>query len=113
MESSDGEVWDASLTFNLLRLKDDSEIHSTHNLQPTLAWDAFSCPAPPKVNLSLKAVPFQFETSQPTPKPAKRSFTLDLVAIASGGDCRTTVMIKNIPNKYTQKMLLERLDEKH
>ena len=31
--------------------------------------------------------------------------------IASGADTRTTVMIKNIPNKYTQKMLLERLDQ--
>jgi hypothetical protein len=38
---------------------------------------------------------------------------LDLAAIAQGSDTRTTVMIKNIPNKYTQKMLLERLDEGH
>ena len=69
----------------------------------------------PQFSLSLKAVPFKFETSKPvaTLKQQKRSFTLDLVAIAPGSDSRTTVMIKNIPNKYTQKMLLERLDEGH
>jgi len=36
-----------------------------------------------------------------------------LRAILDGQDFRTTVMIKNIPNKYTQKMLLERIDERH
>jgi hypothetical protein len=38
---------------------------------------------------------------------------LDLQQIVEGHDLRTTVMIKNIPNKYTQKMLLERIDAKH
>ena len=28
-------------------------------------------------------------------------------------DSRTTIMIKNIPNKYTQKMLLEKIDQLH
>ena len=28
-------------------------------------------------------------------------------------DPRTTLMIKNIPNKYTQKMLLEEIDRNH
>ncbi|KAL3726368.1 hypothetical protein ACJRO7_031285 [Eucalyptus globulus] len=32
------------------------------------------------------------------------------VAQASSGDSRTTVMIKNIPNKYSQKLLLNMLD---
>ena len=34
---------------------------------------------------------------------------LDLEAVRSGADKRTTLMIKNIPNKYTQEMLLEAL----
>jgi hypothetical protein len=38
------------------------------------------------------------------------NFNIDLVR--SGQDKRTTLMIKNIPNKYSQKMLLESL-EKH
>ena len=31
--------------------------------------------------------------------------------MAAGEDTRTTLMIKNIPNKYTQKMLLQTIDE--
>ncbi|PIA31373.1 hypothetical protein AQUCO_05000040v1 [Aquilegia coerulea] len=30
-----------------------------------------------------------------------------------GEDLRTTLMIKNIPNKYTSKMLLAAIDERH
>ena len=42
----------------------------------------------------------------------ERLYALDLVKIAAGDDRRTTLMIKNIPNKYTQKMLLNLLEEK-
>lgn len=41
----------------------------------------------------------------------KKQFQLDLEKIASGEDTRTTLMIKNIPNKYTSKMLLSAIDE--
>mmetsp|Transcript_35597 Transcript_35597/g.100749 ORF Transcript_35597/g.100749 Transcript_35597/m.100749 type:complete len:1014 (-) Transcript_35597:492-3533(-) len=41
----------------------------------------------------------------------ERMFSLDLGKVASGDDQRTTLMIKNIPNKYTQKMLLSTIDE--
>lgn len=37
-------------------------------------------------------------------------FSIKIVDGSVGGDLRTTLMIKNIPNKYTQKMLLESLD---
>jgi hypothetical protein len=37
----------------------------------------------------------------------EKLFALDVDQIASGEDKRTTLMIKNIPNKYTQKMLLQ------
>lgn len=40
-------------------------------------------------------------------------FFLDLDRVKSGEDRRTTLMIKNIPNKYSQKMLLSTVDEKH
>jgi len=32
---------------------------------------------------------------------------LDIAVVKSGGDTRTSLMVRNIPNKYTQKMLLE------
>ncbi|KAJ4845047.1 hypothetical protein Tsubulata_010838 [Turnera subulata] len=43
----------------------------------------------------------------------KKQFQLDLDKIISGEDIRTTLMIKNIPNKYTSKMLLAAIDESH
>ncbi|CAN1847204.1 Protein MEI2-like 5 [Linum perenne] len=44
---------------------------------------------------------------------SKKQFQLDLDKIMRGEDTRTTLMIKNIPNKYTSKMLLAAIDEKH
>ncbi|KAJ4835789.1 hypothetical protein Tsubulata_014163 [Turnera subulata] len=43
----------------------------------------------------------------------KKQYQLDLDKISSGEDTRTTLMIKNIPNKYTSKMLLAAIDENH
>ncbi|KAJ6410517.1 hypothetical protein OIU84_007293 [Salix udensis] len=41
----------------------------------------------------------------------KKQYELDVDCILRGGDIRTTLMIKNIPNKYTSKMLLAAIDE--
>eukprot|EP00252_Welwitschia_mirabilis_P018852 TRINITY_DN4227_c0_g1_i3.p1 TRINITY_DN4227_c0_g1~~TRINITY_DN4227_c0_g1_i3.p1 ORF type:complete len:894 (+),score=174.99 TRINITY_DN4227_c0_g1_i3:400-3081(+) len=43
----------------------------------------------------------------------KKQYQLDLDKIMNGEDTRTTIMIKNIPNKYTSKMLLATIDEHH
>ncbi|KAL6569242.1 hypothetical protein OROHE_003523 [Orobanche hederae] len=43
----------------------------------------------------------------------KKQFDLDIDRIVRGEDKRTTLMIKNIPNKYTSKMLLAAIDERH
>ncbi|KAH7859949.1 hypothetical protein Vadar_007441 [Vaccinium darrowii] len=43
----------------------------------------------------------------------KKQYQLDLDKIKSGEDTKTTLMIKNIPNKYTSKMLLAAIDENH
>ncbi|XP_050221966.1 protein MEI2-like 4 isoform X2 [Mercurialis annua] len=43
----------------------------------------------------------------------KKQYELDLDSIRQGEDNRTTLMIKNIPNKYTSKMLLAAIDEHH
>ncbi|KAL0301375.1 UNVERIFIED_CONTAM: protein MEI2-like 2 [Sesamum radiatum] len=43
----------------------------------------------------------------------KKQYHLDLEKIVNGDDSRTTLMIKNIPNKYTSKMLLAAIDETH
>ncbi|XP_042373102.1 protein MEI2-like 4 isoform X1 [Zingiber officinale] len=44
---------------------------------------------------------------------SKKQFELDIERIIRGEDSRTTLMIKNIPNKYTSKMLLAAIDENH
>ncbi|XVF49512.1 hypothetical protein PTKIN_Ptkin04bG0018700 [Pterospermum kingtungense] len=41
----------------------------------------------------------------------KKLYELDIDRIIRGEDSRTTLMIKNIPNKYTSKMLLAAIDE--
>eukprot|EP00294_Goniomonas_avonlea_P005671 CAMPEP_0114558788 /NCGR_PEP_ID=MMETSP0114-20121206/10573_1 /TAXON_ID=31324 /ORGANISM="Goniomonas sp, Strain m" /LENGTH=839 /DNA_ID=CAMNT_0001744211 /DNA_START=29 /DNA_END=2548 /DNA_ORIENTATION=- len=41
-----------------------------------------------------------------------KSFLVDLHAILSGADKRTTLMVKNIPNKYNQRMLLSAVDDR-
>ncbi|KAF7135281.1 hypothetical protein RHSIM_Rhsim08G0197200 [Rhododendron simsii] len=43
--------------------------------------------------------------------PDKKQFELDTERILHAEDRRTTLMIKNIPNKYTSKMLLTTIDE--
>ncbi|KAG0495639.1 hypothetical protein HPP92_000330 [Vanilla planifolia] len=42
----------------------------------------------------------------------KKQFELDIDRIIRGEDSRTTLMIKNIPNKYTSKILAT-IDEQH
>ncbi|XP_073148316.1 protein MEI2-like 2 isoform X2 [Henckelia pumila] len=41
----------------------------------------------------------------------RKQYQLDLEKIVDGEDNRTTLMIKNIPNKYTSKMLIAAIDE--
>jgi RNA recognition motif-containing protein len=43
----------------------------------------------------------------------RSKFSLVVNKVRSGEDMRTTLMIKNIPNKYNQKMLLSAVDERH
>ncbi len=43
----------------------------------------------------------------------KSKFLLVIDRVRCGEDQRTTLMIKNIPNKYSQKMLLSAVDERH
>jgi len=43
----------------------------------------------------------------------KKNYELNIDRIMRGDDARTTLMIKNIPNKYTSKMLLATIDEQH
>lgn len=48
---------------------------------------------------------------KPLDHSERQCYVVDLDQIRSGADLRTTVMVKNIPNKYTQKMLLQTIDK--
>lgn len=48
-----------------------------------------------------------------TAEETKTIFKIHLREILAGKDSRTTLMIRNIPNKYTQKMLLEKINSNH
>jgi hypothetical protein len=59
--------------------------------------------------LKLKSSSYRFRSHfrpRTTPLPQEKLYSLDLNKIRAGDDKRTTLMVKNIPNKYTQKMLL-------
>jgi len=47
----------------------------------------------------------------PTGTPSR--YTLDIHRILDGQDRRTSLMIRNIPNKYTQRMLLAAIEAQH
>ncbi|KAK9760741.1 hypothetical protein K7432_014909 [Basidiobolus ranarum] len=52
-----------------------------------------------------------YGSAEPNEKVVPSRNQIDVWKIANGYDNRTTFMIRNIPNRYTQKMLLECLDE--
>lgn len=49
---------------------------------------------------------------RPLDEDEKSFYIINIDAVERGEDQRTTVMIRNIPNKYTQKMLLQTIDKK-
>jgi hypothetical protein len=54
-----------------------------------------------------------FKNSKKTLNRDKSKFELKIDAIINGADKRTTLMIRNIPNKYNQVMLTSELDMNH
>lgn len=90
---------------------------STLNLNVNPKPDADSNP---HLNLNFDSNPNLNSDSNPHPPastlvsvPTKQDYTLHLDRIISGADRRTTCMIKNIPNKYTQAMLIDMINETH
>ncbi|KAI8054751.1 RNA recognition motif 2-domain-containing protein [Thamnidium elegans] len=67
----------------------------------------------PSKDISSKDRLSKDRSSKVKPVNHQQSNELDLKKIASGENKNTTFMIRNIPNKYTQKMLIESLDKTH
>jgi len=65
-----------------------------------------------KRNRSRSAVhSFATPPRQESPTKEQEQFVLDVSKLLTGHETRTTLMIRNIPNKYTQKMILAAVDE--
>eukprot|EP00168_Porphyra_purpurea_P004979 TRINITY_DN1600_c0_g1_i2.p1 TRINITY_DN1600_c0_g1~~TRINITY_DN1600_c0_g1_i2.p1 ORF type:complete len:908 (-),score=213.86 TRINITY_DN1600_c0_g1_i2:337-3060(-) len=62
---------------------------------------------------SCRRVPSTIMVSPSRGGGKANKFTLDLDRVASGEDQRTTLMLRNLPNKYTQPMLVDTLLENH
>jgi len=62
----------------------------------------------PSCGPSNSAAPTTYANKQANPE-----FAVDLDRILSGEDARTTIMIRHIPNKYTEDMLLDRINRHH
>jgi len=50
---------------------------------------------------------------QRQPEPEGDEYRLDIEKCITGQETRTTLMIRNIPNKYSQKLLLNAVDKNH
>jgi RNA recognition motif-containing protein len=62
-------------------------------------------------NIIVSSVPRTRHRSDSAEDRSK--YVLSVDRVKNGEDLRTTLMIKNIPNKYNQKMLLAAVDEVH
>ncbi|CAN8069983.1 unnamed protein product [Agarophyton chilense] len=51
--------------------------------------------------------------SYPNQHQVNSKYVLEIVKVRSGEETRTALMIRNIPNKYNQKMLLSTLENEH
>ncbi|KAA8499437.1 Protein MEI2-like 4 [Porphyridium purpureum] len=47
------------------------------------------------------------------PRESNSRFSLNIARVLEGKDTRTSLMVRNIPNKYTQRMLLATIEETH
>ena len=86
---------------------------NSHDATPLSNTSSASSPSSSRSSSPVPFSPPQNRfTAHPNPRGNDR-FQVNLEAISKGLDQRTTLMIRNIPNKYTQDMLLEFLDQEH
>jgi hypothetical protein len=83
--------------------------------QPAMSNDASTAPSPsiskPSSTDSSKAGNYEDIRKKLFKKKKEDQLAIDLKAVDRDEDLRTTVMVKNIPNKYSQHMMLQTLDK--
>jgi len=102
-------------SFHHLRRNTSPDIMFAQRQEEIMGYDGYEYVFP-KFNPVIKN-PDRNGTRKKHPLPYSNSkvislYSLDLDKVSKGEDVRTTLMIKNIPNKYDQESLLEVINEK-
>jgi hypothetical protein len=87
---------------------DSPEFQWDENMQPYY-MNQYYTPHQQYIGCEQKGV----RKRNPEREEDKAKFMISLENIFQKLDSRTTLMIKNIPNKYSQVMLLKKIDENH
>ena len=82
-------------------------------LERSSSWTSISAPSPPVTPCSSPKTKKNSVKMQSNDKKSQLENHLNYNQIVRGLDKRTTFMIKNIPNKYSQEMLIDFLNETH
>ena len=88
--------------------------HGAHHAHaPSSSSSSSTIMSPPNAAASTPNAHHNGMDSKHHPNRIPESFQIDLDNIKNGVDKRTTLMIRNIPNKYTQDMFLDFVNETH
>jgi len=80
---------------------------------PSFTLNLVSAPEALKIPPSSRSIDARPIRRESPTAPSDSEFSLDLEKVVKGADLRTTLMIRNIPNKYTQQMLLSEINSEH
>lgn len=81
-------------------------------------WSLFPAASYPNLGglgqVSPHSMPVMIPNTSPMPPPSVApKFQLNIERVLAGDETRTALMIRNIPNKYNQKMMLQTLETNH
>jgi len=106
------ENWEYPSNMELLRTQPIRRVAPIHNHTKSYntPYYAYYYPQPLYLNSNTMYDDYLYQVKNVEAKP-EIDYTISLENVLNNKDKRTTVMIKNIPNKYTQWMLLSKIDE--
>lgn len=106
------DVRAARAAFCLVNSQKEKKCESNSELESSFLSDSTS-PSPYLIPLSPStSTENSFEENRTRKKNDESFFKINLESIVKNEDKRTSVMIRNIPNKYTQNMLIDTINKK-
>ena len=105
------DVRAARTAFCLMNSQNERKSESNAELESSFLSDSTS-PSPYLIPLSPStSTENSFEENRKRKKNDESLFKINLDSVVKNQDKRTSVMIRNIPNKYTQSMLIETINK--